>query len=339
MADSAPRLKGLYGLSLDRSPFRGRAATEQAALLRSWGVNAVFGGYNEPAFADAAHAAGLALYAGFRCFAGADWWERLPDCRPITSDGHVLAPEEGYHGVNPSHPLVRQERLDALETLLRRYPLDGVWLDFIRWPCHWEVPSPRLERTSYDAATVLRFVRDQGLALEVSDPAASAALLEANHQAEWLAWRCEQITAWVAQARQVVDSIRPHAQLAIFSVPWQPGEYDNAHISILGQDHAALAPHVDLFTPMLYHAMCDRPTAWIGEVVGELAARTGRPVWPIVQSVDHPRPLPSAEYEQALAVALDCPASAGALVFTLEGALAPGKLAATRRQFGADPDG
>jgi hypothetical protein len=52
--------------------------------------------------------------------------------------------------------------------------------------------------------------------------------------------------------------------------------------------------------------------------------------------VDHPRPLPAAEYEAALAMALAAPGSAGALVFTLQGTLAPAKLAATRRQF--EPD-
>ena len=45
------------------------------------------------------------------------------------------------------------------------HALDGVWLDFIRWPCHWEVPEPALPRTSFDAATVARFARDAGIDL------------------------------------------------------------------------------------------------------------------------------------------------------------------------------
>jgi hypothetical protein len=334
MTQSADTRRGLYGLQLDRPPFRGLVPREQAALLRSWGVNAVFGGYAEPAFAEAAREAGIKLYAEFACFAGAGWWERLPDCRPITATGEALAPEEGYHGVNPSHPVVRQERLEALGALLRAHPLDGVWLDFIRWPCHWETPAPRLEQTSFDADTVRRFARDRGLALDVGAPAQSAALLWARHRDEWRAWRCERITDWVAQARQALDAVRPGAELGFFAVPWQPAERGGALIEVLGQDHAALAPYVDLFSPMVYHAMCGQPVSWIAEVVRELAARTGRPVWPILQSVDHPRPLPAGEYERALAAALGCPASAGALVFTLEAALTPDKLAATRRQFG-----
>ena len=335
MRDDTQR-KGLYGVKLDQPPFLGLAPKEQAALLVSWGANAVFGAYDDPAFADAVHDAGLKLYAEFRCFSGADWWEREPEARPITADGDVLAPEEGYHGVNPSHPVVRQDRLEALDHLLRSYPVDGVWLDFIRWPCHWEVPQPRLEQTSFDGDTVRRFARDQGLALEIGEPRENAALVREHHAEEWRAWRIEQVISWTALARQVVDAVRPDAELAAFTVPWQPGEYDDAIYEIVAQDHAALARYIDLYSPMVYHAMCGRPVAWIDDVVRELAARTGRPVWPIIQSVDHPRPLPADEYGDALATALDCPQSAGALVFTLEGMLTPDKLAATRRAFCAE---
>jgi hypothetical protein len=334
MTQSATARRGLYGLDLERPPFLGLAPQEQAALLRSWGVNAVFGGYADPAFAEAAREAGIALFAEFACFAGAHWWEHLPECRPITATGEVLAPEEGYHGVNPSHPAVRQQRLEALEALLRVHPLDGVWLDFIRWPCHWEVPAPRLEQTSFDAATVRRFARDVEVALEAGSPAQNATLLRERHWEAWLAWRCEQIASWVAQARQVLDAARPEAALGLFAVPWRPGEHGDAIHRVIAQDHAALAQYVDLFSPMVYHAMCGQPVSWIAEVVTELAARTGRPVWPIIQAVDHPRPLPAGEYERALAAALGCPASSGALVFTIEGALAPDKLTATRRKFG-----
>lgn len=330
------QLRGLYGVKLDQPPFQGLGPREQAALLVSWGANAVFGGYEDPGFADAVHDAGLGLYAEFRCFAGADWWERLPEARPITAQGEVLAPEEGYHGVNPSHPVVRQDRLEALESLLRDYPIDGVWLDFIRWPCHWEVPQPRLAQTSFDGDTVRRFSHDRGLELEIGEPEQNAAEIGKSHADEWRAWRIEQVTSWAAQARQLLDTMRPEAMLAAFTVPWQPGEYDDAIYEILGQDHAALARYIDLFSPMVYHAMCRRPVAWIDEVVRELAARTGRPVWPIIQSVDHPRLLPAAEYGQALEAALRCPASAGVLVFTLEGMLTPDKLSVTRRALRTD---
>jgi hypothetical protein len=92
-------------------------------------------------------------------------------------------------------------------------------------------------------------------------------------------------------------------------------------------------PSVDVFSPMVYHAMCGHPVEWIGAVTEEIQALGGKPVWPIVQSVDEPRPLPVAEYGRALDMALNHPASEGVLVFTLKSALQEVKLAATKARF------
>jgi hypothetical protein len=63
-------------------------------------------------------------------------------------------------------------------------------------------------------------------------------------------------------------------------------------------------------------------------------ALSGKPVWPIIQSVDQPDPLTAAEYAQALDVALGSPYAEGVLVFTMQGALDEAKLAAARDRFG-----
>ena len=86
---------------------------------------------------------------------------------------------------------------------------------------------------------------------------------------------------------------------------------------------------------MVYHRMCGYPAAWIGEVTAHVHRSTGKPVWPIIQSVDEPDALSAEEYGEALEIALHHPDAAGAIVFTLEGALAPDKLAVTRSLFGA----
>jgi hypothetical protein len=324
----------LYGFSPELTPFADKTPAEQAALLRSWGNTAVFGGHQDPEFVEAVHAAGIKLYAEFGCFVGADWWERVPASRPITDSGRPLEKEGWYCGVNPVTPQVRQERLDALEQLLIDVPLDGVWLDFIRWPCHWEVPDPYLPRTSFDAGTLEHFSRDTGVALPRGDAATVAGIVLDRHDPEWTAWRCEQITAWVAEARAVLDRVRPGSLLGLFGVPWRLADRDGAILKIIGQDYRALGQYVDVFSPMVYHRMCGHPPQWIGAVTGEIRALSGRPVWPIIQSVDEPTPLPSEEYEQALDVALHSDVSDGVLVFTLKGVLQDeAKLAITRAKF------
>ena len=109
------KTKALYGFSADLPPFAGKSAVEQIAWLRSVGCTAIFGGYESPAFVAAAHAAGMSIYAEFGCFVGRQWWQQMPESRPITAAGAPLEPEGWYCGVNPAIPGVRQERLAAFE--------------------------------------------------------------------------------------------------------------------------------------------------------------------------------------------------------------------------------
>ena len=324
-----PKTTAMYGYSPKLAPFRTKTPDEQVALLRSWGNTVVFGGYQDPAFVDAVHRAGMPVYAEFGCFADEQQWTDHPESRPVTETGAPLERDGWYTGVNPSTPAVRQERLRALEELLTRHEIDGVWLDFIRWPCHWESPAPRLYRTSFDADTLSRFADEVGIQLVQRDVPSMVRLIRNRHQHVWSAWRIDQITSFVAQARELVRQIRPQALLGLFGVPWRIEDYDGAIRTIIGQDYTALGAHVDVFSPMVYHRMCGRSPEWIAEVTEEVRALSGKPVWPIIQAVDEPTALPAEEYGRALDVALGCSAADGVLVFTLEAALAEDKLAAT----------
>jgi hypothetical protein len=327
------KTKAFYGFASDLPPFAGKAAAEQVAWLRSMGCTAIFGGCEDPDFVAASHAAGMSLYAEFGCFVGQAWWERMPESRPITVDGTLVPPDGWYYGVNPSIPAVRRELLAALEKLLVEHELDGVWLDFIRWPCHWEVPVPALPRTSFDPFTLAAFCQDTGNDIPVADPPAAVRRLLGELEEEWTAWRCTQITSWVADARAVMRRIRPQALLGLFGVPWRLSDRSGAILSIIGQDYRALGQHVDVFSPMVYHRMCGHPVEWIGDVTAEVGVLGGKPVWPIIQSVDEPSILSAAEYGQALDAALCHPAADGVLVFTLKGALDEAKLSVTREKL------
>jgi len=125
--------------------------------------------------------------------------------------------------------------------------------------------------------------------------------------------------------------------MGLFGVPWRLADHDGAILRIVGQDYRALGEHVDVLSPMAYHLMCGQEPAWIGQVVAEVHAQSGRPVWPIIQSIDMPTVLSAQEYDRALEVALCSPASDGVLVFTMQGALDPGKLARTVARFTACP--
>jgi hypothetical protein len=327
------KTKALYGFDPELEPFSGTQPAAQADLLRAWGCTAVFGGYEDPQFVQAAHAAGLKVYAEFACFVHKAWWDAFPDSRPVEHSGQPLEPEGWYYGVNPSHPAARKELFSRLEVLLSRHEIDGVWLDFIRWPCRWEGAKPYLPRTSFDPGTLQRFWNDTGLPVKCDDAVTAAEQLRTRYRGTWARWRCQQITDWVAQARKIVRRTRPDALLGLFGVPWRRSDLSGAILRVIGQDFAALASYVDIFSPMVYHAMCDQSTAWITDVTSHVQGLTERPVWPIIQAVDHPRPLTAEEYAAALDAALAHPASDGVVVFTLKGVLQSGRLSVTVDRF------
>ena len=227
----------LYGFSPQLAPFRGLSAAESIALLREWGVQAVFGGYDNAAFVDAAHAAGLQVFAEFGCFVGERWWDRYPESRPVTADGRLMPKQGWYAGVIPTLPALRQELLAGLEKLVMEKDLDGVWLDFIRWPTRWESPDPALYQTSFDPRTLQRFQADTGIRIptELKRPEEIALWVLSEQGERWTAWRCEQITSFVRQAGEITKrAARRPCLLGLFSVPWRTADFDGAIIRVMG---------------------------------------------------------------------------------------------------------
>jgi len=320
-------MKALYGFKADLPPFRGRSPKEQVALLQSWGADSIFGGYANKHFVDAAHQQGLNVYAEFACFQGKEWWTKVPESRPLLADGTVLDPIEWYCGVNPSVPSVREELLERLATFIQTHEIDGVWLDFIRWPCRWENPEPKLLQSSYDQATIGRFAAERGLA-RGDEFTKTELLANRDYLHQWYQWRIDQISSWVAEARAVVKKTGRSITLGLFGIPWRQSDFDGAIHTVIGQDYKALAQSIDIFSPMTYHLMCGQTVPWIEHVTREIAAMTAKPVIPIIQSVNAPTVLQPAEYRQALKTAEM--AAGGAIVFTMAGLLEDEKLAITK---------
>jgi uncharacterized lipoprotein YddW (UPF0748 family) len=329
-----PPMKAIYGFSPQYPAFAGRQPERIAQALADWGVTAVFGGYEDPFLVAALHERGIKVFAEVSLFVGVRYWARYPHSRPITSAGEPMAPEGWYCGVNPITPEIRQLKLERIRRLVERYNVDGVWLDFCRWPCRWERPTPTLIQTSFDPLTLEAFQRDQGISIPrqlQTIPEKAGWLLE-HHQETWTAWKCQQITAFVQQVRAIIDRGPRKVILGIFSVPWQLSDFEGAIRHIIGQDYQALAAHVDCFSPMVYHKLCGRDIPWIAETCAWAAKETRRPVWPIIQAMDDPKAVSPQELRQVLQRALTAPGSHGVIIFDLK-ALNPEKLQVMKEVF------
>ncbi len=303
--------------------------------LRDFHINAVFVGHGalKPELIERCHREGARVFAELGIFVGKAIAEKHPELWPINAQGKRMEPDEWYLGLCPNVDWWWENRLDEIEKIAREFDIDGLWLDFIRYPCHWEVPKPRIEQACFCDESIRDFERMMGIRVPAGDTAQRARWILTNHEREWTEFKCRTIAEFCRQARERLHKHRPNALLGMFSVPWREDNYDDAIHKIIAQDFVMLAKYIDVFSPMSYHVMCGWPVTWVGEYNKYLVEKTGRDVWPIVQAIDKPKPLSAAEFEQALRQGLSNGAT-GVLMFRLADCTPEnGKLDVVRRVY------
>ena len=267
---------------------------------------------------------GFKVYIAFNAFGGKTAWKRYPDSRVITADGTFLGSKpdyKGYGGVCPTHKRWRTERLKRIERIVTQFGgqggIDGIWLDFIRYPGLWEVKKPIIPDTCYCMRCLKKFQHDTTIKLPRNlSPKEAAIWIRETCPYEWMKWKKEQISSFVKDVRGILDrmSIKKPLTLGLFLVPWTKGERRNAISYRLAQDAFQLSMNADVISPMLYHAMCGHTPSWVGSMTEYYKEKKLCNVWPIVQSSD----CGMEEFAHALEYAGNADAD-GIFVFSFKG--------------------
>lgn len=311
--------KALYGFSKSHPLVKDKPDGEILIWLKDMGVNAVFCRHRDRTFIGRLHKAGIKVYVGYSVFVGEELWQKYPSSRPLTAKGKPLKKYKWYAGVNPTVKEIRQQKLEGIRSLIEETVIDGIWLDFIRWPCHWEVPAPEILQTSFDEFTIKKFAVDNGLTvlLKSDNTTLLADKILTEHLDQWTRWKCCQITSFVAEARKIVDASKREILLGAFTVPWADSDYGGAIKTIIGQDYEALGKHLDVVSPMVYHRLCNRSVDWIGDVTGKITGKVGCSTWPIIQLADEHVRIPSRELKKAMKTVLTAQGSTGIILFSM----------------------
>ena len=318
---SSYKIKAIYGFSKSLPNFKGKSNKQIINILKSWHIDAIFGGFEDKEFVSDLHNSGIKIFEEVGFFVSEKFWKKYPKSRPITKLGEFLPKEEWYAGVNPIIDEIQNEVFAKIKKLIMESDIDGIWLDFIRWPCHWESHSPKLEQTSFDEFTVKKFLTENHINLpaHIKNSIERNQWILDNYLTEWTNWKCLQITSIVKQVRQITKDAPRKILIGLFGVPWHEDDFDGAIKRIIGQDYKELAKYVDIFSPMVYHVMCGKDVKWIGEITGWVHHQTGRSVLPIIQSIDFPNTLQSQEFGRAINIGLQAEGSCGIIIFNIKG--------------------
>jgi hypothetical protein len=270
------------------SPVRARRTLRS---LRDCGVNAIMtesDTYDRSAIAFA-HEAGLRFYAGVACFSDHASNFRLLKERselwPILEDGEPRTQMEWYIGMSPTDRQRREEALGIIRSTATNYPIDGLFLDFVRWPLHWEIElrsgRPRPLDSSFDANTLKQFEEATGLLPHgLKTPAGRAAWIRENRLAQWIDFKCSVVTRFVREARSALKGARPEAELGVYLVP----DVNGLAEPLTGQRLRDLAPLVEWAAPMLYHNILLKSPSWINVALSHVVSIAGSKTLPVVQA-------------------------------------------------------
>jgi len=265
--------------------------SSKLAHLRACGVDAIMTeseSYELPIL-DAAHKAQLRFFAGIACFSdhASDFrsLRKRPELWPVLENGKRRPQMEWYVGMSPTDRSRQEEALAQIKSIARTYPVDGIFLDFARWPVHWEIElRPGRDRpldSSFDAATLTMFEEATGaLPQDLETTSARAAWIHRNRLAEWVEFKCTVVNDFVSEARETLKGAKADAELGIYVAPDVNGFTE----PLTGQRIKDLAPLVDWIAPMLYHNILLQPPTWVASTLDPVVKVAGKKTLPVLQA-------------------------------------------------------
>lgn len=242
---------------------------DRAARLDEYGINAIFvnEGSIQAELIRRVQAEGARIFAEFPTFNGDHWLTRREAGReivreenaaawPIDETGQRSPRQTWFLGICPTHEGFVQSRLAALEKLVTKHDLDGVFLDYLHWHAQFEDPNPRLPETCFNESCVRAFVKETGTKVQGDGPVAWAKDILSHHEASWRDWRCSVLVNFARRCHQVLERHAPRMLLGNYQCAWRDDEYGGARRRILGLDLARMAQVFDVMSPMVYHGRC-----------------------------------------------------------------------------------
>lgn len=308
-------------------------ATRRLQALQDFGVNTIAteSEIYRDNLIELAHRLGMQFVGGIACFSehgrSHQLLYRRPELWPLLENGEHRPLMEWYLGVTPTFDDYNEARLDVVEQIMRDHELDGMCLDFIRWPLHWELElrpdSPEPLQSSFDPHTVSRFLEFAQLELppDCASAPKQAAWILGQHRNTWTNFKCDIITEFVAQAQERIRLHRPAASLGMYLVPAP----DDRRAYLVGQRVRDLAPITDFLAPMVYHPVLHQTPEWAAHTIEALIQLAPGKILPVLQvdsaegaemGADWGPPVPVEDWRKVASNALKQPDTLGITAFT-----------------------
>ena len=193
-----------------------------------------------------AHGKGIQVHAWvvvYRAWCGAKPGPKDPNHIVNKHPEWVLLSKDGKNWagggiyLDPGIPEAREYIVSVFEDIAKRYKVDGIHYDYVRYPGRdW----------GYSAAALKRYYADTG-----------AKAKPATNDPKWLQWKRDQVTALVKLARDRIKAANPKIAISAATIPWGgcPDDFTNTSAyRDVGQDWKKWMEDglIDINIPMNY---------------------------------------------------------------------------------------
>lgn len=159
-------------------------------------------------FCELAHEAGIEVYGDIACFANF-----VSKCRDFTRENpHTFTrdvddrPDE--HMLSPAYPEVRRFKRRLLAEYVQNYPVDGLALDFIRYPFYGQDFRTGFGRHGYDRPALRSFARAHDLDLDHRPPV---------DDRRWIRHKSRYVNRFIREVRSDLASAGVKLPIAAFN--------------------------------------------------------------------------------------------------------------------------
>ncbi len=259
---------------------------------KSLGINTVFASetvLTDETFRSLARRNGIVTFLIFPVYQDPEALATHPEWSAITQTNEK-AVDDWVAFACPSNAAFRQMKIGQVSQMVRDLDPDCLSIDFIRHFVFWEMVAPdrtldTLPNTCFCDGCMRAFQEETGVFLPDSLKTAHDRhrWISDNTLDAWVQWKCDLITQTAEAIAQEARQVKPDILINIHAVPWRQTDFGGAVRLVAGQDFSTLAGCADLISPMVYHHMVRRPTAWIHAVVLDMADVADRPILPSIQ--------------------------------------------------------
>ncbi|MCX7918342.1 MAG: family 10 glycosylhydrolase [bacterium] len=261
---------------------------------------------------DACHKRGIEVHAWFVFHRDSNWAEKHHD-QVAYHVGDTTAWEKGPYAMTDGKicPLAteyREYNKRLIKEVLDNYQVDGIHLDYIRYPhivyCFCPRHQEMAKKLGINLASIRNVIYQTLYERDSTKQARGNLYVEvykySNDVAKWVDQRQNEITSLVQAIRDIINTKKPQVKLSAALMP-EGGELDDAFaLCYYAQNYRHLGKYLDFICPMTYHGSFGKSPEWVVDIATNAERKTGKPVYAGVQAFSEDKPFSIEQFEAVI---------------------------------------